>query len=447
MKNKIFSLCAALVVLLTAATSCDDWSPADKKFAANTGGVSLSDLDVNVDEKTNKPQGRASVDVSGFLVTIIDKTTNATAIYDNKECAWTYGEMPEVMTLPVGDYIVEVESHKPAKAEFAKPYFAGSKEFTVEDGKITSIGTVTCTFGSVKVSVRFSDSLKAAMGPDAQAKVVAGEAGAELVWTAAETRDGYFEAVEGSTTLVATFSGSVNGTQIKVAPKEFTDVKKGNYYIITFKLKGGTGMPDETGTIDPSGITVDSTIEEGDVDGDVPGGEDPDNPNGRPDDEEWPDEPTPPGPGPDEPGPDTPTNPIVVESTGDGINPDLNVVNDAVDGRAYSIKIKSENPMTHLHVEIISDYLTEEFLKSVGLTTKFDLAEPGDLGETLGDPEGFNFPVGDKVVGQTEVDFNLTPFIPLLNLSQATMLHTFKLTIEDNQGNSKTIELKFLSHE
>jgi len=134
------------------------------------------------------------------------------------------------------------------------------------------------------------------------------------------------------------------------------------------------------------------------------------------------------------------------ESTGDGINPDFNVINDAEEGRAYSIKIKSENPMTHLKVKIISGYLTDDFLQSVGLTTEFDLAEPGELGATLGDPDSFNFPVGDKVVGQTEVDFNLTPFIPLLNLSPNPLVHTFQLTIEDNQGNSKTVELKFQSN-
>ncbi|MDE6179211.1 MAG: hypothetical protein K2F86_08595, partial [Duncaniella sp.] len=118
-----------------------------------------------------------------------------------------------------------------------------------------------------------------------------------------------------------------------------------------------------------------------------------------------------------------------------------------VDGRTYSIKIKSENPMTHLKVKIKSDYLTDDFLQSVGLKTEFDLAEPGELGATLSDPEGFNFPVGDKVVGKTEVDFNLTPFIPLLNLSYATMVHTFELTVEDNQGNIKIVELKFQSYE
>ncbi len=450
MKNKIFSLFAAIMALLMTATSCDDWSPADRKFAANTGGVSLSDLDVKVNQKTNTPQSRAGVDVSGFLVTILDQATGQTAMYDGKECAWTYGEMPEVMTLPVGKYTVMVESHKAEKAAWAAPHYEGSEEFEIADGQITSIGTVTCVFTSVKVSVRFADDLKAIMGADARVKVVAGEAGGELEWSADETRDGYFAAVEGSNTLVATFSGTVKGSDVNVKPRTFTDLKAGNYYIITFSLKAGSGMPDETGGLDPTGgISVDSEIEEGDENGDIPGGEEPENPNARPDDEEWPEDPTPPGPeNPADPKDDT----IVITPTGDGINADFNVINDALEGRTYSLHITSKNPFAHLNVKIESAYLTEEFLNSVGLTSEFDLANPDatrpGLEAALG-ADGFGFPTGSNLVGQTEVDFDLSPFIPLLNLSGATMVHTFTLTVADDQNpaNTKTVALKFQSYE
>ena len=103
-------------------------------------------------------------------------------------------------------------------------------------------------------------------------------------------------------------------------------------------------------------------------------------------------------------------------------------------------------------MKIESAYLTEEFLNSVGLTSEFDLANPDatrpGLEAALG-ADGFGFPTGSNLVGKTEVDFDLTPFIPLLNLSGATMVHTFTLTVADDQNpaNTKTVALKFKSYE
>ena len=438
MKNKIFSLLFTLVAVF-ALTGCDDWEPGQQKFAANTGGVNLGGLTVTVNDKTT-PSSRAGVDTSNYLVSTADKAGN-TVTYNGTECSWTFKDMPEVMTLPVveGDnpYKVIVRSHAVQKAEWSHPYFEGEKEFSVNNGEITSIGTVTCKFAAIKVDVKFDDKILATV-TDPKARVVANDEG-ELTWTATETRSGYYEAIDGSQTLVAEFTGTFNGQPV-TRIKEFTDVEKGKYYIINFTLKTGPGIPDETGTIDPNGgITIDSTIEESDENGNVDAPTTPENPNDRPDKEEWPEEPTPPGP--DEPGPDEPGQDEPIEITC-ATMPDFSKYY-PITLPSYELVIGSKNPLSHLYVEIISDYLTEDFLQSVELSSKFDLAEPGDLDSALKD--SFGFPTKEGVIGQTEVKFNLTPFIPLLELGkgEGVTKHTFKLRVVDNENNEKTVELKF----
>ena len=66
-------------------------------------------------------------------------------------------------------------------------------------------------------------------------------------------------------------------------------------------------------------------------------------------------------------------------------------------------------------------------LRGVGLAATFDLAYPGDLETALKD--SFGFPVGNEVIGQTDVVFDITQFVPLLNIYQGT--HQFKITATD----------------
>lgn len=276
------------------------------------------------------------------------------------------------------------------------------------------------------------------MEDDCKVTVIANDEG-RLEFGPEETRSGYFQAIEGSSTLIATFSGTIYGNYEEIR-KVYTDVEAGQHRIITYSVKGGDPtIPDESGNIDiTDGITIDmSTIDEsieGNVatdedviDGDRPGHEDPEDPD-NPDN------------------PDNPDDPKDEYFTFD-TSISLTEVNPAVEGNDYSVVIKSVNPLTNLKVKIESGYLTDEFLGSVGLVTEFDLANlPADLEQTLGDPEGFNFPVGDNVKGQTEVTFNLTPFIPLLNLSTTPNdIHKFHLTAVDDKGNEKTVVLTFIS--
>lgn len=429
-KTKIYAAAGAvaLMALMPAFNSCDDTFNPEPQ--AKDGKVELRSMSVDVSNdmitiETGRSAGiktgsRASVDidVKPFLVKINKSTGTSVGSY-------TFGEMPEIVSLPAGDYTVEVESHEVKDAEWEHPYYKGSKSFKVEADKVTPIGAVSCKFASIKVTITFSELLSKYMTDDCKVTVVANDKGS-LDFVKGEKRSGYFKALEGSSTLVAAFKGTVNGSQAD-ARVVLTDVQPGTHRLIRFKMKG---VPGQSGSINPGdGITIDQDIFEEDGNGTIKIDEE----NLGDDDK----------PGQEDPDPDKPDDPDkdLFTLTPTGMDLTGKVV-DAKEGKDYVLGITSKNPLTNLKVKIISDYLTKEFLSGVGLTDEFDLAEPGVYKEGLA---GFGFPIENGVKGQKDVVFNLTPFIPMLNLADDAMDHTFRLTIIDETGKEKTVDLKFHS--
>lgn len=423
MNLKIFS---ALAIATCLMSSCrDNWTPTEE--TDGVGQLRMEAIDVTNAETIVK---RAGFDVSDFIVSVNDAEGKTLQ-------QWKFSQMPEIVTLPVGDnYSVEVISHNQEKAAWDAPYFKGSSEkFSISKNRLTNVGTVTCKLSNIKVSVKFSDDLKNLMEDDCKVTVLANDEG-RLEFTKDETRSGYFQAITGSSTLIATFSGTIRGNYEEIR-KVYSDVEAGQHRIITYSIKGGdTTVPDETGNVSiADGInidmsTVDETIEgnvavdEDVIQGDRPGQEDPE--------------------GPDTPdNPDDPKDELFTFDT----TISLTEANEAIEGGDYSIKIHSINPLSNLKVLIDSEnFLNEEFLESINLAKEFDLANlTPELAAQLG-PDGFGFPIGDDVVGQTDVTFDLSPFIPLLNICETpNEIHKFHLTVIDNKGNSKTIVLTFIS--
>lgn len=452
MKNRIYKLLAVMMSVV-ALSACDDWTPGEgSAFAPGTGGVQSSSMNVTVTDPPSAPTGRATTDVSGYLVTIMKRGTNETATYKGAECSWTCGSMPsEIITLEAGDYTVSVRSHNPENAAFDRPYFEGSKDFTIENNKVTDIGTVKCTFQAVKVGIVYNSELKEGMDAStASVTVEAGKAGTELKWGATETRYGYFIlSGDDNRTLVATFKGIVNSQELE-ATKTIDDVKTGAYYILTFSLKKGNVQVDpEFGEISgtTSGISIDFEVVESEVDSKLEPGEDPSGTGDgdkNPDDEEWPENPDNPE-NPDDP--NTGDDKAFTFANGEGSDIDFNGVNVVpseeeleANPRNYIVEISSIDTLAHLYVEIISESLTDEMLTGVGLAGSFDLAEPGDLADALSG--SFGFPIEGEVIGQTHVTFDITPFIPLLNI-YGNELHEFQLKVVDQKGNQVIQSLKF----
>ena len=213
--------------------SCDD--PTYPDSTTDQGTLKLSSLSIDVDASENQVTTRAGIDVGTFTVRVLDAATNAL------KNSWTYSEMPEVVTLPVGDYVIEVYNAEVQEAAFDAPYYYASKDVTITKNDIAELGTFTCTLENVRVSIAYTDQLKAVMGDDVKVTV---EVAAKnmLEFAASETRSGYFRYYENNTTLVASFSGTVEGVFISEDHKIVTDVQPRKHYIITFDYKTGATM-------------------------------------------------------------------------------------------------------------------------------------------------------------------------------------------------------------
>jgi len=454
MKTKIFS------ILLSAAamagfSACDSWNPDPAvngrgQLKTSTLGVEVDGAETDVNDnagarpssvKAMAPASRATVDLSNFIVTVEDKNGQQVS-------RWTYTTMPELPTFAAGDYTVTVRSHEVEPAAWNAPYFEGSQAFTIEADKVTTVQTVVCTLANIRVSVKFSDKLMAAFdNPDEVTVKVTSEGNNSLDFTPAETRSGYFAALKALETLRLDFSASIMG-HTETFTKTLDNVAKGQHRKITFGLTGNDNLPpEEVGTVtnDGQSIIVDSSvIEDAPIESDYDWYEDNLDNTGRPGDENFDEEePGPgPGPGPDEPKPSD----WSIDFTSTSLN--LDGENDATqfpqDGsKPAAVVITSSEGIANLKVDIISDALAGVLEDpSIGLAPSFDLAYPGNLEEALSGT--FHFPVGNEVIGHTEVTFDIAPFVPLLNIYPGND-HTFRLTVIDQKGNQKVKELKFKS--
>lgn len=422
MKTKILSIFMALAFAVGLTGCDDDWNHDITK----TGTVSLSSMGVEV-SNVEQVMTRAGVDVSSFLVKIYNAQGSLVE-------QWVYSEMPEVFTLPVGEnYVVRVESHAVAKAEWEHPYFKGEKTFSITDNKITEIGVVTCKFASLKVSIRYTDSLRAKMGDDVKVTVVANDEG-RLEYNATEARAGFFDVIEGSTTLVATFTGTVGGYPEELR-KVYTDVAPGQHRIITFDLKtGDPTKPDQTGTINPGGFGVDVSVEDEFLGGNANVGDEDEinSGNQRPGGDDGGE-----GGGGEDPNPPTPPADSQIDITSatlnlEGVNNVADVTGDAI------VKIVSKKGIAHFEVSIKTNNSDFESAVSDLMPLNFDLAYPGNDADNFA---SIGFPVGDQVIGATDLTFDITQFVPLLSAFPGE--HTFTLTVTDENDFKESKSLIF----
>lgn len=414
MKTKILSL-MALLVLTISLSACHDSVNVNPPTKQEQGQVNLRSMsvDVNNAEKVIN-SGRAQIDLSDFIIEIFNATGQRVGNY-------TYSQMPEILTLEAGDYKVSVRSHEVEKAAWETPYFVGEKDFTVTSENITDIGIVTCKLSNIKVSIRYSEGLLKYMGDDCKVTVMANDEG-RLEFTKDEKRSGYFAAVEGSSTLVAEFTGTVGGYKETVR-HICSDVEPGQHRIITFTLRGPNGeVIGEEGQIDPNGgINIDASVEDEDLNGNINSDEDNLGDDDRPGSDEQPDD----GDDPTPPTPPTPGDEDAITFVSDGADFDkVNTPSDHV-----VVTISSKNGIEHLNVKIMTD--NNNFAASVAdlLPMEFDLAYPG---ENQAKFASVGFPTGNEVIGQKEIIFDISTFVPLLNAFSGT--HSFQISVTDSES-------------
>lgn len=415
--------------------SCANEAPFTQETKREGEGKFLAHS-LKVEVKSDETLVRASSgvpDVGDFTVVFINTENNKGEI----EQTYQYSALPEVVTLPVGSYVVKAyyggDLTKPSKAAaFSAPYYLGESEvFQIENNKIIDdLEPVVCKLANVKVTINFDTLLVQQMSSDSKVSVTVGNS-SSLEFFPSTTESGYFAYVEGSCTLAASFSGSVEG-DYTTETKTYSDVKPGTHYNITFKLHSID--PNEPGDVNLGNegeeIKVDAVVNLEDMTGE--GGMDitPDQEYYLEDDRYPKDDPNTPV-GPDDPQPaDGPSI-----TAGAGI--DLDNVNEVKDGMECKLLVISTTGITAFDVDIISEKLTSEELEGVGLAAHMDLVNPGSLEEPL---SGLGFPV--NVGGEKSVEFNITGFLPMLGALGAAE-HTFKLTVSDETGTTeKELKLK-----
>ena len=407
---KIF-LVFALAALLAGCSKENGFDDRTEK-----GGVDVSALTVELAEETRA----AAVSVDDFTVEFFRNGSST------PEATYRYGDMPGVVELPVGSYTARAFYGTNPSAAWDAPYYEGRtlSAFSVVADQITVVSDpIVCSRANVKVSVAFSDELKAVMGADAKVTVKVGEHGSSLDFTVTDTdRFGYFAYVAESHTLAATFTGEVEGLQT-TETKVYDDVRPGNYYKIVFTIH--TPVDEEPGDADAT-LRVDASVEIENVNRSI-----------DQEDQTLVDDMRPKEEGGDEPEKKVP--PTLV-----GRAPiSLDKVNEVTPDSKVIIDIKSVAPggITGFTVDIISDGLTEEELSGIGLTSHLDLVNPGKYLDAL---RGLHFIPDNETSlgGKTELSFDISDFMgPLAVFGNQT--HQFKFVVTDANGSTKkTLTLK-----
>lgn len=431
MKTDIISLAVVAAAAFAGLTSCSDtWTndlAEEEKGTLNTESI-LASVNTYEAEKEDAqgakaPESRAVTDLSPFIVEVVKSD-------GSKVASWTYATMPPAPTFAVGTYTVRVKSHNPQPVEWEKPYYAGEQQFQIKANDVTEVDPIVCTLANVRVSIEVTEALKKASAGDVKITFT-GEPGVDLEFAPDETRSGYFAYTEGLSTMKVHFEGTVSG-----AREDFThvlkDIQPGQHRLVKFALRINPNPPaDETGNIEipeGEGVMVDCGVTTYEVDGTVSSKEDVIDDSGRPGQEE----------GGDDPKPDDPDDKAITFSSS---TLDLEGANMAEEfGEEEGLKpavvdIHSENGVKSLKVKIISDFLTEDMLSGIGLTSQFDLADPGEYAEGLA---GLGFPSADEVNGAHDLQFNITKFIPLI-FEEGD--HKFEITVTDSKGLVKTMVL------
>lgn len=425
MKN-IFLICLTLMAVLFTFSACHS-EKMETGATDVTGQLSLASMKMEVDLKVDTvyPQSRAGVDVSNFLLTIKNSQGEQVEQY-------TYSEMPEIISLPVGTYTVVASSAEAATNGFDVPFYTGSTEqFTIKENELTEVSALTCRLANVMISVEYDEELRKLKGEDVVTTVKIGDNSLDI--PSSETRKAYLIAPASAGSMDITLKGTIDGESVTEV-KRVENVQAGQYNIIKYVLSPVDDGNNSMGGNLNIAINIDSSMTSSDETVGVNPGEEPGIDDFPTDGGEEPGDGD--GDGGDESGSDQ--NMPTIEGTSFNKVP-FDIDNDrlTISGAAeLQVTIGAPNGIANLFVEIISETLD---VSEVGLPKSFDLAYPGENSDAL---SGLGFPVGDKVIGQTEVPFDISNFTILLPTFKGN--HDFKIRVVDSKGleETKTLKLK-----
>lgn len=421
--KKIFYM--AMAVAATVLAGCKE----------NIVEVSKSGLQLTItadDSFVDKVvKSESAVDFSNFVVSIEKKDGKYT-----KE--WTCAELPALIELAPGEFTVTVASPASEPVAWNQPVYGAVKDFTIVEGVVTPVDIV-CTLQNMKNSVYCSQHLVDEL---TTFQVTVTHPDGHLVWSADEVGI-YTQAEDGTKTIVREpakqgyftvhdLDVTVNGyravdNSTATLSYQIKDVAPRDHHILYVDayVTGQSAIA----------LSIDSSVIDRNVDMVIPG-IDPDDENVDDDIETgWGQEED------QQPGENQPVEPEQPVSTAPTLewpaNPDFAKM-DIEQGMSVELMVYAPEKIKGFIV-----YVSDNFLGAIQVLVPG--AECLDLiyDEVAKEQLGTMLPVGDQLLGQTEVAFSLSKLVPMIAAvgnQGEDYIFTLEVTDEKDQILRKDVE-------
>lgn len=411
-----------LVILLSCVffTACHS-EKMDEQSYSSKGELNLAGLSLSLDAKVDSLSlSRANtVDINSYIVTITDAQ-------EQQAGKWLYSEMPEVVSLPVGNYRIDVVSAVTAEAGFDNPYYAGSQSFEIKKNEVTQVSGIVCKLSNVRLSFTMDAAFKEKSNDDFKVTMSIESSSISMV-KSDENRFAYLPAIADEHVLVVAWEGTVDG-EFYNNVERFSGVKKGYHHTVAFKFDEVNSDGNEASGGLSVSVSIDGSITEEDDNIAV-------NPGPLPEIDDFPSEGEEGGEGGENPEP----NDITITGYSFGGSP-FTMGEELVVTGATELIVKLGVPagIKNLKVLITSD--NEDFSGIAQTLGEFDLANSESMTDAaLGILGSLKFPMDDEVRNKTQLDFDISKFTTMLISFPG--LHNFRITVVDNNNNELSDKL------
>lgn len=315
---------------------------------------------------------------------------------------WAYAEMPEVYTLSVGTYKIKAHSPVTEGAAFDAPYCEGeSALFEITQDNIVDAGQVKCTLKNIKVTIKYDEKLLALLGDDANVSVTVGEE--SLVFSKTETRSGFFHGKDAGNVVDVVLAGTIEGESESIT-RSYSDIDLGTELAITYTLKEASVSvdPGTGGTVSAQGLVLDAECEPVSIGASV-----------------------------------TPEEDEILDFGSASVVGDGFDINETVTDLTQPVVVLLRAPdgIAHVYVTITTTSTEEggfaDAVLGVFGTNSFDLAYP-DTPKVEEGLSALSLPMGEAVINQQEVRFDVSQFVSLLGGFPG--VHYFNLKVVDAKG-------------
>lgn len=244
----IYNILSILCALYLFACTAEDET-------LNDGGVGYLRLTVGGSNETTTKAATLPDDYTGLQIAV--EIVDAEGEIIEKTDDWEEWR-GESIALKAGKYTIKAHSYgfDGKQSAMAAPYYYGSKEVTIENGKELN-ETVTCKLANVKMSVKVSDDIKAnfksfsvSVGPKTAGACDPLSFNIDL--TASAISDtAYFPVTD----LIVNYSAINKSDKKNTATRELAGVKGNDHYILNFTLAERVDIDD------PVSVVVDPTMQ------------------------------------------------------------------------------------------------------------------------------------------------------------------------------------------